>query len=176
MDRNLSTQLLSEMKVFAAFSAAEQRYIRRSLDVGLGRGNSNLWARGPDELKQINSQRCRYRLLDVVRDCIPDDIDPDGTESFLAPLVNIVANDLADGKLENFEAFEFLYERLLGPGIRPWLLSAFCAAAALPCVHPEQRRKLLQSIPVANVVAAGWSIRAPIFYPEWVEKVQEAVF
>lgn len=175
MDRKISTQMLGEMKLFGGFTSAEQRYIRRSLDVGLGRGEANLWARGPAELRQIDAQRGRYRLLALIRDCIPDDIDPEGTESFIAPLINIVASDLAEGKLDDFEAYQFLYERLLGPSIRPWLLSAFCAAAGMPCVHPEQRKKLLQSIPVSNVVAAGWSIRPPVFFPEWVEKVSEAV-
>ena len=37
MDRKPSTQMLDEMKLFASFSSAEQRYIRRSLDVGLNR-------------------------------------------------------------------------------------------------------------------------------------------
>jgi hypothetical protein len=175
MDRKSSVKMLAEMKLFAGFTPAEQRYIRRSLDVGLTRGDANAWARGQDELRQIELQGRRYRSLDLIRDCIPDDIDPEGTECFVAPLINIVATDLAEGKLGDFEAFQFLYERLLGPGVRPWLLSAFCAAAALPCVHPEQRKTLLQSIPVADVTAAGWSSHEPSFYPEWVEKVSEAV-
>ncbi|WP_294120213.1 hypothetical protein [Sphingomonas sp.] len=175
MDRKSSIQMLSEMKLFASFTAAEQRFIRRSLDVGMNRGDANSWARGPEELQAIESQGRRYRSLDLIRDCIPDDIDPDGTECFIAPLINIAASDLAEGKLGDFEAFQFLYERLLGSGVRPWLISVFCAAAALPCVHPEQRKQLLQSIPVQSVVATGWSIRAPIFIPEWVEKVPEAV-
>jgi len=175
MDRKLSAQMLDEMKLFAAFSAAEQRFIRRSLDVGLGRNDANLWARGPQELREIEAQSRRYRSLELIRACIPDDIDPEGTEIFIAPLINLVAADLAEGKLEDFDAFRFLFERLLGPNIRPWLLSAFCAAAALPCVHPDQRRKLLQSIPVQDAVAAGWSVRPSLFYPEWVEKVAEAV-
>ena len=175
MDRKLSTQMLAEMKLFASFSAAEQRFIRRSLDVGLSRGNAHLWARGPQELREIEAQRRRYRSLGLMAACIPDDIDPEGTEIFIAPLINLVAADLAEGKLEDFEAFRFLYERLMGPGIRPWLLSAFCAAAALPCVHPEQRKKMLQSIPVQDALAVGWSGRPSLFFPEWVEKVAEAV-
>lgn len=175
MDRKSSVQMLGEMKLFACFTAAEQRYIRRSLDVGLDRGDANLWARGPEELREIESQKRRYRMLDLIRDCIPDDIDPEGTECFLAPLINIVATDLAEGKIGDFEAFQFLYERLLGPGARPWLISAFCAAASMPCVHPELRKRLLQSIPVTSVVAAGWSTRGPLFFPEWVEKVAEEV-
>lgn len=175
MDRKLSSQMLAEMKLFAAFSPAEQRFIRRSLDVGLGRGDANLWARGPQECHQIEAQRRRYRSLELIGACLPDDIDPEGTEIFIASLVNLVAADLSEGKLADFEAFRFLYERLLGPSIRPWLLSAFCAAAALPCVHPEQRKKLLQSIPVQDAVAAGWSLRPPLFFPERIEEVAEAV-
>jgi hypothetical protein len=175
MDRKSSTQMLNEMKLFAGFTGAEQRFIRRSLDVGLNRGDAHLWARGPDEMRDIEAQRGRYRSIDLIRSCIPDDIDPEGTEPFIAPLINIAATDLAEGKIGDFEAFQFLYERLFGPAIRPWLLMAFCAAASLPCVHPEQRKKLLQSIPVTSVVAIGWSGREPIFFPEWVEKVSEAV-
>lgn len=175
MDRKLSTQMLAEMRLFAAFSAAEQRFIRRSLDVGLSRSDANLWARGLQELREIEAQRRRYRSLELIGACIPDDIDPEGTEIFIAPLISVAAADLAEGKIEDFEAFRFLYERLLGPNIRPWLLSAFCAASALPCVHPDRRRKLLQSIPVQDAVATGWSVRPPLFFPEWVEKIAEAV-
>ena len=53
--------------------------------------------------------------------------------------------------------------------------AAFCAAAALPHLHPELRRKLLQSISEAAATASGWSNRQPVFYPQWVEKVDAAV-
>ena len=52
------------------------------------------------------------------------------------------------------------------------LFRSFCAAAALPHLHPEKRRTLLQSISEAAATAAGWSNREPCFYPEWVEKVE----
>jgi len=176
MDRKQSTQMLGEMKLFASFSAAEQRYIRRSLDVGLNRGEPSAnWARNPAETAQIETQSRRYRLLDLIRSCISDDDDPEGAECFLAPMITLSAGDLADGKLTDFEAYRFLYERLLGPESRPWLVSAFCAAAALPAIHPELRKQLLQSIPVQDAVAAGWSIRPSLFFPEWVEKVPEEV-
>lgn len=176
MDRKHSTQLLAEMKLFATFSPAEQRYIRRSLDVGLGRRNAVIhWARNPDEAHEIEAQARRYRMLDLIRTCVPDDIEPDDVEPILAPLISMAGADLGEGKIRDFEAFRFLYERLAGPDIRPWLLSAFCAAAVLPGIHPEVRKQLLHSIPLADVGAAGWSIQAPLFYPEWVEKVSEAV-
>jgi hypothetical protein len=176
MDRKLSTQMLGEMKEFASFSAAEQRFIRRSLDVGLNRCDAcQRWARSTDEASEIDAQARRYRTLDLLRACVPDDDAADEAEPFLASLITISSTDLRGGRITCFEAYRFLYERLIGPEARPWLVSAFCAAAAQPGVHPELRKHLLQSLSVFDVTAAGWSIRAPIFSPEWVEKVQEAV-
>ena len=176
MDRKQSTQMLGEMKLFASFSAAEQRYIRRSLDVGLPRGDAvACWARNSAEAASIEAQARRYRMLDLIRACVPDDEAPAEAEAFLASLTTLSVSDLVEGKLASFDAYRFLYERLVGPEARPWLVSAFCAAAAQPGIHPELRKQLLQSIPVMDVIAAGWSIRAPLFYPEWVEKVPEAV-
>ena len=176
MDRNQSTQMLREMKLFAGFSAAEQRFIRRSLDVGLSRGDAvACWARNSSEAAAIEAQARRYRTLDLIRACVPDDEAPEEAEAFLASLITLSVSDLKEGKVASFDAYRFLYERLAGAEARPWLVSAFCAAAAQPGIHPELRKQLLQSIPVMDVIAAGWSIRPPQFYPEWVEKVAEAV-
>lgn len=176
MDRKSATQMLAEMRQFAAFSASEQRYIRRSLDVGLNRTDAvACWARGADETSRIHAQSRRYRMLDPIRACLVDDPDPEAAECFIAPLITLSASDLAEGKISDFEAYRFLYERLIGPEVRPWLVSIFCAAAALPSTHPDLRKQLLQSIPVQDAVAAGWSVRPPLFFPEWVEKVAEAV-
>jgi hypothetical protein len=176
MDRKQSTQMLGEMKLFASFSAAEQRYIRRSLDVGRRLGDAaDRWSRSSAEAAAIEAQARRYRMLDLIRACVPDDEAPEEAEPFLASLITISVSDLREGKIATFDAYRFLYERLVGAEARPWLVSAFCAAVAQPAVHPELRKELLQSIPVMDVIAAGWSIRAPLFYPEWVDKVAEAV-
>ena len=176
MDRKQSLQLLAEMEQFARFSAGEQRFIRRSLDVGLKRCNPfECWARSSGEAAKIEEQARRYRIVDLVRACIPDDDSMEATECFLAPLITMSVADLAEGKLGSFDAYRFLYERLVGPEVRPWLLSAFCAAAAMPSIHPDLRKRLMESIPLQAVVTPGWSISAPLFYPEWVEKVAEAV-
>ena len=46
--------------------------------------------------------------------------------------MTLSAFDLGEGKLSCFAAYRFLYERLLGPAVRPWLPEfAFL---------PEQRR------------------------------------
>ena len=164
---------LAEMKEFAGFSAATQRYVRRSLDIGLDRDDALArWSRDVVEAASIRAQARIYDRLDEVRALIPDDSGLDQMEPFLAPLVTISAFDLGQGRLTTFSAYRFLYERLIGAEVRPWLPSAFCAAAALPHLHPDLRRKLLQSISEAAATASGWSNREPAFFPQWVEKVE----
>ena len=164
---------LAEMKEFAAFPAATQRYIRRSLDVGLGRHDAlSRWSRDVVEAASIRAQAQIYGRLDLIRGLIPDDSGLETIEPFFAPLVTISAFDLGQDRLTGFGAYRFLYERLIGANVRPWLPGAFCAAAALPHLHPEKRRLLLQSISEAAATAPGWSNREPVFYPEWVDKVE----
>ncbi|QLC25903.1 hypothetical protein HFP57_13300 [Parasphingopyxis algicola] len=165
---------LAEMKEFASFEAGTQRYVRRSLDVGLERRDAiRRWSRDMVEAASIKAQRSVYRRLEDIRETIPDDSGLDSVEPFMGPLVTVSAFDLGQDRLPSFSAYRFLYERLLGPYIRPWLPGSFCAAAALPHIHPERRRTLLQSISEAAATAPGWSNRAPAFYPDWVEKVPE---
>ena len=163
---------LAEMKEFASFAAATQRYIRRSLDVGLDREDAMVrWSRDVVEAASIRAQSRVYDRLPEIRAMVPDDSGLDAIESFMAPLITITAFDLGQGRLTTFSAYRFLYERLIGAEVRPWLPAAFCAAAALPHLHPELRRKLLQSISEAAATASGWSNRQPSFFPAWVEKV-----
>ena len=164
---------LAEMKEFAGFASATQRYIRRSLDIGLDRDDAlGRWSRDAIEAASIRAQSRLYRRLPEVRALIPDDPGLDGVEPFLAPLITVSAFDLGQGRLTSFSAYRFLYERLIGAEVRPWLPVAFCAAAALPQLHPDLRRKLLQSISEAAATASGWSNRQPAFFPKWVEKVE----
>ena len=167
---------LSEMKEFAGFSAATQRYIRRSLDIGLNRSDPmSRWSRDVVESASIKAQSRIYCRLEHIRDHVPDDSGLDQMEPFFTPLVTITAFDLGQGRLNSFAAYRFLYERLIGGAVRPWLPGAFCAAAALPHLHPEKRRSLLQSISEAAATAPGWSNRAPSFFPEWVDKIEVAL-
>lgn len=162
---------ISEMREFASFSAAEQRYIRRSLDIGLGRQDAfKLWARDASENAAIRSQYVAYQELKVLRDNVPCETGFESIEGFIGKLTRVAAFDLAQERLDSFSAFRFLYERLLGAEVRPWLPSAFCAAAALPQIRPSRRKMLLQSLSEAAATAPGWSDRAPSFYPEFIEK------
>ncbi len=162
---------IAELREFAGFSGAEQRYIKRSLDIGLGRQDAfKLWARDASESAAIRSQYVVYQELKGLRGNVPADTSFTALEAFLGKLIRVTAFDLAQDRLQGFSAYRFLYERLLGAEVRPLLPSAFCAAAALPQIRPDRRKGLLQSISEAAATAPGWSERAPSFYPEWVEK------
>src|SRR5262249_2274344 len=138
---------LAEMKEFAGFSAATQRYVRRSLDIGLERDDAMpRWSRDVVEAASIRAQARMHDRLHEIRALLPDGRGLDWIEPFMAPLVTVSAFDLSQGRLTTFSAYRFLYERLVGAEVRPWLPSAFCSAAALPHLHPDLRRKLLQSI------------------------------
>ena len=131
--------LISEMKEFASFSKATQRYVRRSLDIAFGRTDPiATWARDEAEAASIRAQARFYKQLEHLRLQIPDDSGLDMIEPFLGMLVTVAAFDLGQDRLPSFASFRFLYERLLGASARPWLPAAFCAAAALPHLHPDR--------------------------------------
>ncbi|QYJ07343.1 hypothetical protein [Qipengyuania flava] len=162
---------IAEMREFAGFTAAEQRYIRRSLDIGLGRCDAfRIWGRSAGENAAIRSQYVAYQELKALRQSIPDQSGFDAIEGFVGKLTRVAAFDLAQERIESFSAFRFLYERLICADVRPWLPSAFCAAAALPQIRPDRRKMLLQSLSEAAATAPGWSDREPSFYPEFIEE------
>jgi hypothetical protein len=170
-----ASMTINEMREFASFSAAEQRYIKRSLDIGLGRQDAfKLWARSAGENAAIRSQYVAYQELKTLRATIPHDATIAHIESFIGKLVRVAAFDLSQERISSFSAFRFLYERLLGADVRPWLPSAFCAAAALPQIRPDCRKELLQSLSEAAATAPGWSDREPAFYPEYIEAAEAA--
>lgn len=167
----INSLAIAELREFASFTPFEQRYIKRSLDVGLGRQDAfKLWARDAEESASIRSQYVAYQELKTLRREMPEESGFDGIEQFVGKLIRVSAFDLAQERLGCFSAYRFLYERLLGPNVRPWLPAAFCGAAALPQIRPFTRKQLLQSISEAAATAPGWSDAAPSFFPEWVEK------
>src|SRR6188768_3966953 len=86
---------LAEMKEFAGFPAATQRYVRRSLDIGLSRHDAMaLWSRDVVEAASIKAQARIYSRLDHIRDHLPDDSGLDQMEPFFSPLVTITTFDL----------------------------------------------------------------------------------
>ena len=169
------TSMLLEMEEFASFPKGTDRYIRRSLDIGLRRRDAvRRWARTDAEAESIRAQDFLYGRLDEIRGRIPDDVAIAPMGSMVAALVALSAFDLSQGWLPSFAAYRFLYERLLGAAVRPWLPAAFCAAASLPHLHPDRRRALLETA-VDAVKCTGWSNREPRFVPEWVEKIDATI-
>ena len=106
---------LAEIKEFAGFAAGTQRYIRRSLDIGLERDDAIArWSRDMVEEAAIRVQARVYQRLGDIRTHIPEDSGLDALEGFMAPLVAVSAFDLGQDRLPTFTAYRFLYERLLG--------------------------------------------------------------
>lgn len=165
--------MLAELKEFAGFSKATQRFIRRSLDIGLERRDPiRRWARSPAETASIRRQAAAYRRLEGIRSSLGLVDSSEDSDVIMGPLVAMGGFDLGENRLPGFGSYRFLYERLLGAAVRPWLPAAFCASAALPHIHPDRRRELLRSISEAVATAPGWSLREPAFVPDWVEKVE----
>jgi len=76
MAQKNSFQMIAEMKEFAGFTPAEQRYIRRSLDVDAkGIDATERWCRNGSESDSITAQARLYRtLVPAIRITVPDDI------------------------------------------------------------------------------------------------------
>lgn len=166
---------IAEMREFAGFAPAEQRYIKRSLDIGLARTDAfRRWGRSEVENTAIRRQYVAYQDLKALRGLIPHDGTAFEVERFLGKLVRVAAFDLEQERLASFSAFRFLYERLLGARARPYLPAAFCAASALPVIAPQRRKLLLQSLSEAAATAPGWSEREPVFLPEYVDDFEAA--
>jgi hypothetical protein len=160
--------LLAELQEFAALPAKVQRYIRQSLDVAFGGGDPvTRWGRNPEEADQIRTQMRVYRLLPGIRKSIPADDVAVEADLFYSPLIAVSAFDIFDGNLFTFAAYRFLYERLLGSRVRPWLASAFSGAAAMPYIHTDMQVTLLVSL--IEALPTPWSATEPSFYPEWID-------
>ena len=170
-----ATLTIAEMREFAGFSPCEQRYIKRSLDIGMARCDAfKLWGRSADENTAIRRQYVAYQDLKALRELVPQEGTIGEVERFIGKLVRMAAFDLAQERITSFSAFRFLYERLLGAEARPYLPAGFCAAAALPAIRPGCRKSLLQSLSEAAATAPGWSNKAPTFFPEYVEEAEAA--
>jgi len=166
-----STLTIAEMREFASFTAEEQLFIERSLDIYMGRGDAfKAWGKQSGGTSNIRAQYIAYRELRGLRESIPAEDNFDGVGSFIGVLVRISAQDLAQEQISCFSAYRFLYERLLGAEVRPFLPSAFCGAAALPHIRPCRRKMLLQSLSEAAATAPAWSPYQPHFFPEKIEE------
>lgn len=171
--------MLFEMKEFGSFNKKTQRYIRLSLDVAFERGDPvNRWGRNDVECFNIRNHQHNYRLLfNRINSRLTHagkGVKIDQIEHVVGPLIALATFDLQSGCLGSFPPFRFLYERLFGSIVRPWLPSIYVAAAAMPLLTPTHRQSQLQSISQGACCAEAWDDRDPEFFPEWVDKVEPA--
>lgn len=172
--RSAGDRILLEIQEFAMFPRAAQRYIRRSLAVRYGcRNDLARFARNCEEAASIAAQARVYDQLAQMGSTIAPDAEFASIDPLMSPLISATTFDLGEKRLATFNAYRFLYERLVGASVRPWLLSVFCAAATLPHLHPTLRLALLQSIDRGTAGAPGWSSREPLFFPEWIEQLDD---
>ena len=159
--------MFAEMQEFASFGIEVQHYICRSLDIAVSpKISPGDWARSEREAHDIYAQKQAYRLLPGIRAALPG---PDGfmdSEAFLLPLIAVSTFDVTCGPIESFAEYRFLYERLFGPAVRPWLASAFLAAAASPHFPAEIRKGLVRS--VNSCLTDRWSSAHPAYQPRWL--------
>ncbi|MGZ8336247.1 MAG: hypothetical protein ACXWU1_06260, partial [Allosphingosinicella sp.] len=68
------TCFVNEMIEFGSFPKGTQRYIRRALDIALGRNDAQCrWSRGATESEIIAAQASVYSRLAEMRALVPDD-------------------------------------------------------------------------------------------------------
>src|SRR4029453_16013602 len=104
----------------AGFGKGTQRYIRRALDIGLGRRDAvKRWSRDPAEAAGIRAQERIYRRLEHIRSYVPDDSGLDAMEPLMAPLITMTAFDLGQDRLPDFAASRFLYRGLVCARVPP---------------------------------------------------------
>lgn len=156
---------LAELSEFARFSREEQRYIERALDLALGEATPHELMQEGEHFAGLCERHANYRELRAFRFAIPQPGCPSALDGFMAMLLRSSALDLARGSIGCFAAYRFLYERLMGAAVRPWLPAAFCGAAALPQIHPDRRRALLCTLTESAATATGWSETDPSFFP-----------
>ncbi len=170
--RNVGRAILEEMKEFASFDSASQRYIARSLDVGLNTSDAVAqWSRSAEEAAAIVRQRESYAYLSLIRSALPIGLESASLPNVFSILVAVSARDLMEGRLDGFLAYRFLYERLCGCRIRPWLVPSFLAASALPAIRIPLRLRLLQTLSQAEALATHWPEDEPRYFPKWIDQV-----
>ena len=162
------SRLLAELREFASFGRETQRYICRSLEVALTPDVAvDCWARDDRELEAIRLQRQIYPDLLRIRTVLANPSRTVEADDFLLQLIEATAFDLSCARICAFAPYRFLYERLLGAAARPWLPTAFLAAAGLPYFPARASRQLIST--AEHVLADDWPDTEPAYWPCWID-------
>ena len=103
-----ATLTIGEMREFASFAPCEQRYIKRSLDIGMARCDAfKLWGRSEEENTTIRRQYVVYQDLKRLREVVPQEGSISEIERFIGQLVRMAAFDLGQERLASFSASKF---------------------------------------------------------------------
>ena len=169
LDLSAGRLMLAEIHEFGTFRPEVQKYICRSLDVAFCPGAAvSIWAQNEREAEGIHAQIEIYEDLPEIGRCLPREQSHIDADNVLFPLIALTTFDLTCSPIGSFVAYRFLYERLLGADVRPWLPAAFCAAASLPHLPRHFRRALVESAAMAS--DAAWSMLEPTFFPKWLHE------
>lgn len=153
-----ASSCVSEFKEYSGFKPEEQVYIALAL------AQAGFAAAAAAQKHAQEAPPLAAKTFEM-RSRIPDDSDLTRLSPFMGEMIDVTTRHLSGGELKSFSSYRFLFERLLGAPVRPWLPAAFCGAAAMPALKPLHRRHLLQSISEAAATAPGWSLSEPVFYP-----------
>lgn len=154
------------MEQYARLPLASRRYIVRALDFGLKRGDYMArWAGSFFDMPTNLARADVYSGISIVRPTIS--VGAGLPESVDVLLRRCTGFDLQFEEMSDFTAYNFLYERLFGAGIRPYLAAAYSAAASSPTLTADARRKALSGITMFEQTEENFGGDEPQFYPEW---------
>lgn len=170
-----SNQCLEEIREFATFPRAVQRYIKVSLDVARNISSDpvEVWSRNRTERKRIRDQQIAYKDIPIIEGYLSNEMGRDDFAFFCGYTIPMGIFDLKDGPITTFVEFRFLYERILGPNSKIYLAMIYSAVIAAPHINSDVREKLFDSIHLYEVSAPidSFDSKEPAFIPTWVSKV-----
>ena len=159
-----------ERAEFAQFRSLVQIYIVRALDLGLPRNHPmERWHEGgPVGMAMLLARADAYRHLGVLREELQDckQVGPDFR--YWDAIRKAVRFDVQHEEMGDIAAFRFLYERLLGPPIRPWITSLYLAAVTEPDSTSEWKERCLASVTAADLDDHD-DKSMPLFFPDIVD-------
>lgn len=146
--------LLMEREEFLSFTLPERLHIARALAVARDANcpfnylATEIAGHSFVSRMMFAETAMRYRegMLDEIRSCIPSDGAVWTNARLMELLMPALSWELNLNLAVRFSPLRFLYERLIGPEIRPFMAAGYAAAALLPRFVREFQEEALDSI------------------------------